>query len=441
MSQSAYHFDGMDGFTVDQYNDQAPFASFLPGIAGATGRPAWVFYVNRGQGIASFGVRNKDDAILEFYPADKAYQLTASRGFRTFLKISDGQSIITHEPFQRGAGSAVQQRLHLSPHEVGVEEIHPALGLTIRADSFTLPQAPLAALVRRVTLTNTGTSTKTVQVVDGLPQVLPHGINQWCVKFMSRTAEALMVVDGVAECSPFYRLKVLPGDTPLVQPVVGGNFFAGFVGDGRSRTLVDAEKIFGLALDFSVPEKFYADATLDFENQLAGNRTPSAFQALTLDLAAGESRTFYGLYGQAPSWQALQDFLAGIPGAAYFEAKREANRQLIESLGARAFTATAHPLFDAYSRQCYLDNGLRGGFSVKAPGGAHLHLYGRKHGDLERDYNDFFLQDTPYSEGNGNFRDMLQNRRTDLFFDPALGSRNIRYFFKLIQSDGFRTYP
>lgn len=31
----------------------------------------WVFYVNRGQGIASFGIENKDNAILEFLPANE----------------------------------------------------------------------------------------------------------------------------------------------------------------------------------------------------------------------------------------------------------------------------------------------------------------------------------------------------------------------------------
>ncbi|MDP3589484.1 MAG: hypothetical protein Q8R54_02985, partial [Methylobacter sp.] len=111
MNQNYYAFDGDNCFVIEQYNDLAPFASFLPGIAGTMGRPAWAFYVNRGQGIASFGVRNKDGAFLEFFPADKAYQLTPSRGFRTFLKITDGNKILTHEPFQRGAGPEVKQRL------------------------------------------------------------------------------------------------------------------------------------------------------------------------------------------------------------------------------------------------------------------------------------------------------------------------------------------
>lgn len=434
---NADRFGADNSFVIDNYNEQAPFASFLPGIAGPTGRPAWAFYVNRGQAISSFGVRNKDGAILEFYPADKAYQLTASRGFRTFLKVSDGSSIRAHEPFQRGAAADVLQRLHVSAHEVGVEDINPTLGLAIRADSFTLPHAPLAALVRRVSLTNTSATRLQVDIADGLPQILPFGMNLWCAKYMSRTIEALMVVDGLAHNCPFYRLKVYPGDTPQVVPVVGGTFMAGFVGQKRTSSVVDSEKIFGAALDFSSAEGFFANASLDLSHQVAGNRTPSAFQVLTLTLAPGETRCFYGLYGQAPSWEALQTFLASVNGADYFEAKRTENRELVHGLMQRAFTATALPEFDAYAQQCYLDNGLRGGFSMPVPGGARLHLYGRKHGDVERDYNDFLVQDTPYSEGNGDFRDMLQNRRTDLFFDPQVGARNVRYFFNLIQADGY----
>ncbi len=437
MTQPCYSFDPEGRFVIDQYNDRAPFASFLPGIAGGTGIPAWTMAVNRGQAIASFGVRNKDGAILEFYPADKAYQLTASRGFRTFLKLADRRGTHTHEPFQRGAEAGVRQRLIVSPHELSVEEIHPRLGLGISVDLFTLPEAPLPGLVRRVTLTNAGAEPKIVEIVDGLPQILPYGLNQWCVKFMSRTVEAYMVVEGVADNAPFFRLKALPTDSPLIEPVVAGNFFVGFVDGQRTRVLVDAERIFGMAEDFSHPERFYAGTGLGFDHQVAGNRTPSAFQSLKLALAPGESRVFYGLYGHAPSRPALDEFLSGIAGGAYFEAKREDNRRVVEDLTRRAFTATAQPLFDAYARQCYLDNGLRGGFTVQVPGGAHLHLYGRKHGDLERDYNDFLVADTPFSEGNGDFRDTLQNRRLDVFFDPAWDAKNIRYFFNLIQPDGY----
>jgi hypothetical protein len=435
MNQTRYSFE--DGcFVIDQYNDLVPFASFLPGIAGVSGRPAWAFYVNRGQAIASFGVRNKDGAFLEFFPADKAYQLTPSRGFRTFLKITEGGQIQTHEPFQRGAGPEVKQRLYIATEEIGVEEINPQLGLNIRADMFTLPEAQVAGLVRRVEITNTSAQAKKIDIVDGLPQVLPYGMNQWILKFMSRTSEAFMRVEGVRQNLPFYRLKVWPTDTPQVEPIIACNFFAGFLNGKRTDVLVDAERVFGLAGDFSRPERFF-EQSLDFDNQVAGNQTPSAFQALTLELKPGQSQVFYGFYGHAESQAVMERFVAEADNNGYFEAKRASNRRLIDNIAQKAFTATAQPLFDAHARQCYLDNGLRGGFPSQVPGGAQLYLFGRKHGDLERDYNDFLLQDTPYSEGNGDFRDVLQNRRMDLFFNPALDAKNIRYFFNLVQPDGY----
>ena len=437
MTQPGYSWDDDNSFVVEQYNERIPFASFLPGIAGVKGRPAWAFYVNRGQAVASFGVRNKDGAFLEFFPADKAYQLTASRGFRTFLKIADSEQAINYEPFQRGAGDQVRQRLYVTPHEVGVEEINPCLGISMRADTFTLPEAPVAGLLRRVSITNTSATTKKIDMVDGLPQVLPYAMNQWILKFMSRTSEAFMRVEGVAENLPFYRLKVWPTDSPQVEQVIAGNFFVGFLNGERNKVIVDPERVFGLAGDFSSPERFFSGEGLEFADQVAGNQTPAAFQALSIELQPGASQVFYGVYGHAASKEILEQFLTQAKQAGYFEAKREINRLLVDGISQRAFTATAKPLFDAHARQCYLDNGLRGGFPMDVPGGAHLYLFGRKHGDLERDYNDFLVQDTPFSEGNGDFRDVLQNRRMDLFFDPTLDAKNIHYFFNLIQPDGY----
>src|ERR1700687_6058949 len=88
-----------EAFVVENFNQARPFSSFLPGIAGEFGKPMWVFYVNRGQCIASFGVRNKDGSMLEFYPANKAYQLTPLLGFRTFIRIHPAPMSI-YEPFR-----------------------------------------------------------------------------------------------------------------------------------------------------------------------------------------------------------------------------------------------------------------------------------------------------------------------------------------------------
>lgn len=71
---------------IKDYDSQPAFADFLPGIAGENGIPAWCFFVNRGQGVASFGTQDKDHPIMEFRPAHTAWQDVQTKGFRTFLK-------------------------------------------------------------------------------------------------------------------------------------------------------------------------------------------------------------------------------------------------------------------------------------------------------------------------------------------------------------------
>ncbi len=80
-----YQLNDQGHFIIKNYQNKKTFASFLPGIAGKLGIPIWAFYVNRGQGIASFGSENKDSSIMEFYPANKSYQNVATKGFRTFF--------------------------------------------------------------------------------------------------------------------------------------------------------------------------------------------------------------------------------------------------------------------------------------------------------------------------------------------------------------------
>ena len=65
------------------------------------------------------------------------------------------------------------------------------------------------------------------------------------------------------------------------------------------------------------------------------------------------------------------------------------------------------------------------------------HVYSRKHGDLERDYNAFYLAAELYSQGNGNYRDVNQNRRCDVLFNPRVKDFNVLSFLELIQIDGY----
>ena len=99
----------------------------------------------------------------------------------------------------------------------------------------------------------------------------------------------------------------------------------------------------------------------------------------------------------------------------------------------------SYPLFDDYVKQCYIDNVLRGGYPLEFGNVDKkiYYVYSRKHGDLERDYNFFSIEPNFYSQGNGNFRDVNQNRRMDVYIHPFTGTENIKLFNNLIQLDGY----
>ena len=64
------------------------------------------------------------------------------------------------------------------------------------------------------------------------------------------------------------------------------------------------------------------------------------------------------------------------------------------------------------------------------------HIFSCIHGDLERDYNNFNLDTTFFSQGPGNYRDVAQNRRNDVTLHPRIGAFCVKQFLSFIQADG-----
>jgi hypothetical protein len=120
----------------------------------------------------------------------------------------------------------------------------------------------------------------------------------------------------------------------------------------------------------------------------------------------------------------------------YFTKKEQEAAFEVDSLLDDVKTDTAIGPFNEYIKQNYLDNFLRGGYPIEI-GDSIYHLYSRRHGDLERDYNYFSLAPEYYSQGAGNFRDVCQNRRMDSLINRNVERFNIHHFASLIQLDGY----
>jgi hypothetical protein len=171
--------------------------------------------------------------------------------------------------------------------------------------------------------------------------------------------------------------------------------------------------------------------------QTLEGRSLCAFFGTTQMIDPGDIKTLTSLYGYSRSLSYIHSRVERITSSVYLPQKLLEARDLTDDLTHPFDTKSVSPTFDGYCRQTFLDNLLRGGYPLMLGDDALTYVYSRKHGDIERDYNYFVISPEYYSQGNGNYRDINQNRRNDVFFVPQSGEFNIRLFMSLIQSDGY----
>lgn len=441
--------DIVRSFVIEDYHRQRPFSSFLPGVAGERGVPIWAFYVNRGQGICSFGYEDKNHAFMEFLPANQAYQLVTRQGFRTCLTFTGAAKIRRYEPFQYPEDkSKIRQKMLIRAGNLRLLETHPVLGLETAVEYFPVTGENYGALVRRLTIKNISAKTIRLRVTDGLPVLVPYGIDDESLKYRRYLMEAFITTEWVHPAVPMFRIKVEQKDSPDVTEVQAGHFslcFSRYRGrDKLMRPVVDPEKFFGPRKDFDFPDprpEAGKDAAPGPEMQ--ENHFPCALIDTVAALKPGEEYGLNYILGKTDDKAAFRGAVPALAKSKYLERAAARNETLIAGLVRNSLTVSGHEVFDQYSLQNYLDNTLRGGYpeSFRA-GGAEktFYLYHRKHGDLERDYNQFKLAETYYSQGTTNYRDVNQNRRNDLYFNPDLGEENILRFLNLLQLDGYNPH-
>ncbi len=333
--------------------------------------------------------------------------------------------------------------------DLKLEEDNLSLEIRTKVEYFTIPQDSYAGLARIITIINASKKVRDLQIVDGIPQVVPYGTNNFFLKKMSRTIEAWMNIENLDNSAPYYKLDVDPSDRPEVIHIREGNFYLGFHYDKENtrviKPIVDPESLFGPIKDLSYPQKFVTNKNFKYpKNQEYRNRTSCGFSLLNFSLNPGEEKNVYSVIGYMRSLESLNKSIPKITASGYIDHKRIENRKVIESIQEDINTKSSSREFNLYSKQTYLDNLMRGGYPIvfsdqsqKESNSAVFYLYSRKHGDPERDYNQFNLTPTYFSQGNGNYRDLNQNRRSDIWFNPDIKEENITSLLNLIQPDGF----
>lgn len=476
------NFDELGRFVMKNFDTAKPMSDFLNGLGGVWGVPMWAFYVNRGQGLTSFGTQNKDGSIEKFVTAEKAYQQTPFTGFRTFIKGQRAGKPFTHMPFfprstVDGEADDLVRNMMIGANEMEIEEIESDLGLQTNVLYFTVPNEDYPSLVRRTTFTNLDPSQPLqIEVLDGLAKLIPAGLGNSGLDAMGRTFEAYMKVYNVDSKDtgdsiirePFFHATQGTGDTAQVVLVNDGQFVVAFLDESEDSSATVSDSLdasvgddglhpaLGLIVDPSVvfdtdtslfePRAFFSKDAPIMSNFLAqpqgtSARTPCAFAGAKLTIPGGKKVTITSVYGHSTKLSNFVDLISPhVRGPGYVSKKRAEAQELVEQITKNVATTTSSPIFDDYIQQDYLDNTLRGGvpLSLGDPKNPKIfHIFSRIHGDIERDYNNFQIDTSYFSQGPGNFRDVSQNRRLDVLLNPAVKDFNVRMFLSFVQADAY----
>ena len=186
-----------------------------------------------------------------------------------------------------------------------------------------------------------------------MPAILPYGVDLEQMKMMGQTIKAWMQVEDIKDDVPYFRVRFSTGDTAVVHPIEGGNFYFTIGEDGNTLPcIVDPTAIF--SYDTSMRraygfEKYPLRELFEME-QATSNQVPCSFFGREAILEAGKSITLYSIIGQCENKSLLYKFLNQKLDKSYFINKRETSYKLTEDLGSVIGTETANPIFDAYCR-------------------------------------------------------------------------------------------
>ncbi|OVE68925.1 hypothetical protein CCS79_08320 [Clostridium diolis] len=436
------YIDELGFYVIEDYDKKAPFASFLSGIAGIEGIPMWSFYVNRGQAISSIGIRDKSNCIMEFFPANEAYKMVYSNGFRTFIKVKSNEEEFVFEPFSMTTNENISRIIKIKNNELRLIEINSKLNINIEITYYTIPNEEFSALGRKVEVINTSNVKKEIEILDGLSAILPYGSDNTTYKAIGNTLRSYMQGEIKGDGTAVYKLRSSSEDTTQMGTVENSYFYVAFdENENILNPIVDSEKIFGYDTSLKEPVEFKNNiiGTLLNGNNISYNKVPCAFTGKSTFLDRNNTTCIYSYIGYMNNSDDVNKSLNKICKKSYFDVKISESNELVDSISKHVDTKTAYPLFDEYIKQCYIDNVLRGGYPLEFGNVDKkiYYVYSRKHGDLERDYNFFSIEPNFYSQGNGNFRDVNQNRRMDIYIHPFTGVENIKLFNDLIQLDGY----
>ena len=204
-------FVEIDGESYYRIEDSDALSPFLMNIV--SGSNHWMFVASNGALTA--GRRDADHALFPYCTQDKLFESARTVGSLTALWVEVEGSRQPHlwEPFKPGLKhGSIRRCLYksLDGNRVVFEEVEPSLGLRFR---YAWTTSDRFGFVRSADIANLGEGPLTVRLLDGIQNLVPHGLDENFVNLFSNLADAykkneLLEREGMG----IYYLSSIPTD-------------------------------------------------------------------------------------------------------------------------------------------------------------------------------------------------------------------------------------
>ena len=171
MSITLEEFQNESWFKITNYDSLRPF--FISVVSDSN---HWMFISTNG-GLTA-GRKNAEFALFPYYTDDKLTELAHTTGSKSIFQVKTSEGLRIWEPFSdRNTGDYnLSRNLYKNRHgnKIMFEEVNHDLGLTY---SYQWNSSNLFGFVRKSNLRNNSSSDVEVNILDGIQNIMPHGVS------------------------------------------------------------------------------------------------------------------------------------------------------------------------------------------------------------------------------------------------------------------------
>jgi len=172
----------------------------------------WMFISSNGSLTA--GRKNAESALFPYYSDDKIHDYIGLTGSRTMILLKEGKKMKLWEPFKGPAGPySVKRNIYknLFGNKLVFEEFNEDLNLCFRYGWY---NSDRYGFIKRSVLINQGLGSQEVELLDGVQNILPSGVDSGLQLSSSNLLDAYKRQELVSGTKlGIFRLSSVPSDT------------------------------------------------------------------------------------------------------------------------------------------------------------------------------------------------------------------------------------